>query len=69
MLDGEVLAWDGDAPLPFARLQLRIGRQNLTRQALASAPAAFMAYDLLEDGGARRAADAAGASGASASRP
>ncbi|AMY07236.1 putative ATP-dependent DNA ligase YkoU [Luteitalea pratensis] len=51
VLDGEVLAWDGDGPLPFARLQLRIGRQNLTRQALASAPAAFMAYDLLEDDG------------------
>jgi DNA ligase-1 len=52
VLDGEVLAWDGDRPLPFARLQLRIGRQTLTRQALAQAPAAFMAYDLLEHEGA-----------------
>jgi len=52
VLDGEVLAWQGDAPLPFAKLQLRIGRQNLTRQALASAPAAFMAYDILEWDGA-----------------
>ncbi len=51
VLDGEVLAWEGDGPLPFARLQMRIGRQNLTRQALANAPAAFMAYDLLEEGG------------------
>lgn len=51
VLDGEVLAWEGDAPLPFARLQLRIGRQTLTRQALAQAPAAFMAYDLLEQDG------------------
>ena len=51
VLDGEVLAWEADAPLPFARLQLRIGRQNLTRQALANAPAAFMAYDLLEEDG------------------
>jgi DNA ligase-1 len=51
VLDGEVLAWAGDGPLPFARLQLRIGRQNLTRQALAKAPAAFMAYDMLEHGG------------------
>jgi DNA ligase-1 len=48
VLDGEVLAWQGDGPLPFATLQLRIGRQNLTRQALAAAPAAFMAYDVLE---------------------
>lgn len=48
VLDGEVLAWQGHQPLPFARLQLRIGRQKLTRQALTSAPAVFMAYDLLE---------------------
>lgn len=48
VLDGEVLAWHADGPLPFARLQLRIGRQNLTRKALADAPAVFMAYDLLE---------------------
>lgn len=48
VLDGEVLAWQGEAPLPFAALQLRIGRQNPTRQALAAAPAAFMAYDVLE---------------------
>jgi DNA ligase-1 len=52
VLDGEILAWDGDAPLPFARLQTRIGRRTLTRAALAAAPAAFMAYDLLEEGGA-----------------
>ncbi len=52
VLDGEVLAWGSDAPLPFATLQLRIGRQNLTKQALARAPAAFMAYDVLELDGA-----------------
>ena len=51
VLDGEVLAWSADAPLPFAKLQLRIGRQNLTRQALAEAPAVFMAYDLIEQDG------------------
>jgi DNA ligase 1 len=51
VLDGEVLAWEGDAPLPFSRLQLRIGRQHVTRKALADAPAAFMAYDLLEQDG------------------
>lgn len=48
VMDGEVLAWSGDGPLPFARLQLRIGRQNLTKKVLADAPAVFMAYDLLE---------------------
>lgn len=51
VLDGEVLAWNDDQPLPFARLQLRIGRQTPTRQVLAQSPAAFMAYDLLEHGG------------------
>jgi DNA ligase-1 len=51
VLDGEVLAWAGDSPLPFARLQLRIGRQTLTRQALTDAPATFKAYDVLEQDG------------------
>ncbi len=51
VLDGEVLAWHGDAPLAFAKLQLRIGRQNLTKSALAEAPAAFMAYDIIEQDG------------------
>jgi DNA ligase-1 len=48
VLDGEVLAWRDDAPLAFARLQTRIGRKRLTPKALADAPAAFLAYDLLE---------------------
>ena len=44
---------EGDgAPAPFALLQLRIGRKNLTKKILADAPVTFMAYDLLEDGGA-----------------
>jgi DNA ligase-1 len=51
VLDGEVLAYR-DGVLPFAVLQTRIGRQKLTAKVLADAPAAFMAYDLLEDGGA-----------------
>ena len=50
VLDGEVLAYR-DGVLPFAVLQTRIGRQKLTAKVLADAPAAFMAYDLLEDGG------------------
>jgi DNA ligase-1 len=51
VLDGEVLAYR-DGVLPFAVLQTRIGRQKLTPKVLAGAPVAFMAYDLLEDGGA-----------------
>ena len=52
VLDGEVLAFGAGAPLPFSVLQRRIGRQKLSAQILADAPAAFMAYDLLEQGGA-----------------
>ncbi len=60
VLDGEILAWhdmpEGGRPAPFALLQRRIGRKNLTRQVLQQAPARFVAYDLLErDGQDRRA--------------
>ena len=48
VLDGEVLAYAGGAPLPFSVLQRRIGRQKLTPAILAEAPAAFVSYDLLE---------------------
>ena len=48
VLDGEVLASSGGVPLPFSVLQRRIGRQKLSPEILARAPAAFMAYDLLE---------------------
>lgn len=58
VIDGEVLCWEpdpstprGGRPLPFARLQTRIGRTSLSRRVLAQAPAAMIAYDLLEDGG------------------
>ncbi len=50
VLDGEVLCWlPGEtAPMPFAVLQERIGRCNLTAKLLREAPARFIAYDLLE---------------------
>ncbi len=50
VLDGEVLAWDAQAarPLPFAALQKRVTRRTLTPAVLRAAPAAFVAYDLLE---------------------
>jgi DNA ligase-1 len=51
VLDGEVTAWRGEAPLPFSVLQTRIGRQTLTPRALAAAPVLFLAYDLLEEEG------------------
>jgi DNA ligase-1 len=56
VLDGEVLAWDADAarPLPFARLQTRTTRRTLSAAVLRDAPAAFVAYDLLECDGVDR---------------
>jgi DNA ligase-1 len=48
VLDGEIVAWKDGALAPFALLQQRIGRKVLTPKVLADAPAAFIAYDLLE---------------------
>ena len=48
VIDGEVLPYDGNMPLPFSILQTRIGRKNVTKKQLSEAPAAFFAYDLLE---------------------
>ena len=51
VIDGEVVAWGGAAPLPFADLQKRIGRKSVPRRLLVEAPARLLAYDLLEEGG------------------
>jgi DNA ligase-1 len=48
VIDGEVTLWRGGAPLPFAQLQRRIGRKTLSARILTEAPAALIAYDLLE---------------------
>jgi DNA ligase 1 len=50
VIDGEVLAYDrqAEAPLPFARLQPRIGRKSVPKKLLSEAPVILMAYDLLE---------------------
>ncbi|MBI1398240.1 MAG: ATP-dependent DNA ligase [Betaproteobacteria bacterium] len=48
VVDGELLAWRDDRPLPFAALQQRIGRRQLTARVLDAAPAALVGYDLLE---------------------
>ncbi len=48
VLDGEILAWRDDQPLPFAVLQRRIGRKKPGATTLARAPVAFLAYDCLE---------------------
>ena len=58
VLDGEILPYTlkaspvggglVGAPLPFALLQTRIGRKNVTKKHLQDAPIAFFAYDILE---------------------
>jgi DNA ligase-1 len=50
VIDGEIMAYR-DGPLHFSLLQRRIGRQTLTPRVLAQAPAAMVAYDLLEEEG------------------
>lgn len=51
VLDGELLPWVGDAPLPFAQMQRRIGRKTLGRKILTEVPIVLIAYDLLEEAG------------------
>ena len=48
VIDGEILPWKDDLPLPFAQLQRRIGRKAVSRAILAQIPVIVMAYDLLE---------------------
>ena len=50
VIDGELLAWQGEdeAPMPFSALQTRIQRLKPGPKILASAPARVLAYDLLE---------------------
>jgi DNA ligase-1 len=51
VLDGEVLAFRDDRPLPFSALQQRIGRQKQVAQMARTVPVVFMTYDILEDEG------------------
>lgn len=53
VLDGEVLVWPQDAPLPapFAHLQRRLNRKAPGPKLLREAPVALCAYDLLEQDG------------------
>ena len=48
VLDGEIMAWQNERPLPFASLQRRLGRKETDLQLLADFPIWFLAYDLLE---------------------
>lgn len=48
VLDGEILPFRDGKPLTFNILQTRIGRKNITKKILESAPVVLMAYDILE---------------------
>ncbi|MDO9552851.1 ATP-dependent DNA ligase [Rhodonellum sp.] len=51
VLDGEILAFQNGQPLPFSKLQTRIGRKNLSKKILKEAPVSFITYDILESQG------------------
>lgn len=48
VLDGEIIPSQDGKPLPFALLQTRIGRKNVTKKQLQETPITFFSYDLLE---------------------
>lgn len=48
VIDGEIMPWKDDLPLPFAELQRRIGRKKLGPAILRDVPVVLIAYDLLE---------------------
>lgn len=51
VLDGELVGWGDDRPLPFGELQRRIGRLRVGRKILAEVPVRLIAYDLMEADG------------------
>ncbi len=48
VLDGEIIPSIDGKPLPFALLQTRIGRKNISRKNLQEVPICFFVYDILE---------------------
>lgn len=48
VLDGELLAWQDGRPMPFYKLQERIGRKNVPEDLLEEVPVRFFLYDILE---------------------
>ena len=48
VIDGEILPYKDELPLPFNILQTRIGRKNITKKILADAPVGFFTYDIIE---------------------
>jgi DNA ligase 1 len=51
ILDGEILAWRDDRPLPFTELQKRLGRKTLDMFIQNDIPVKYVAFDLLYQDG------------------
>jgi DNA ligase-1 len=51
VIDGEIMAMDGELPKPFQSLQERLGRKNPSREMLEKTPLTLVCYDLLEVNG------------------
>ena len=51
VIDGELVPARGEVILPFQELQKRLGRKTVGEDLLAAVPVAFVAYDLLYEGG------------------
>jgi DNA ligase-1 len=47
IVDGEILAWHGDQPLPFTQLQKRLGRRKPNPSLIEEIPVRFVVFDLL----------------------
>lgn len=48
VIDGELMVAKDGKPMPFSLLQTRIGRKNISKKTMESAPISLFAYDLLE---------------------
>jgi DNA ligase-1 len=48
VFDGEIIGWKEGTPLPFADMQKRIGRKNLSKRILKDIPVRMIVYDILE---------------------
>ncbi len=51
VLDGELLAWRDNRPLPFTELQRRINRKTVGKKLLSDVPCHLLVYDCLEAAG------------------
>ena len=48
VIEGAIIAWQNEKPLPFWELQKRINRKSITKKIINEIPVVFMAFDLLE---------------------